>query len=195
MKMTDKIQKALNFAAEKHSDQKRKADGLPYIVHPFSVAWIVSNYTKDEEIIQAAFLHDILEDVQGYYYNDLLNIFGKHVAQMVEEVSEYKNPNANLPVDDKESWLKRKEKYLKGIEKASRGAMIVCAADKIHNLRSMMDVYEKQGDLIWEKFNAPKDKKLWLYEKVYKILQRRLQSGIVKDLEKELKRAKKVLKQ
>lgn len=194
MQLTPKIQQALNFAAEKHSGQKRKADGLPYIVHPFSVAWIVNNYTLDEEVVVAAFLHDILEDVQGYYYNDLLNIFGKRVAQMVEEVSEYKNPNASLPEDEKDSWLKRKKKYLKSIAAASPGALMICAADKIHNLRSMLDVYEIKGEIIWEKFNAPRDKKLWLYEKVYKILERRLPNKIVKELGRELKKARRLLK-
>ncbi|HMB46137.1 MAG TPA: hypothetical protein VKL21_09970 [Candidatus Methanoperedens sp.] len=43
VKLTPIIQKAINIASEKHLGQKRKADGLPYIVHPFAVAWLLSN--------------------------------------------------------------------------------------------------------------------------------------------------------
>ena len=48
---TSHIQKAINKAADLHRGQIRKGDGLPYIVHPFSVALILSNYTDDEDII------------------------------------------------------------------------------------------------------------------------------------------------
>jgi (p)ppGpp synthase/HD superfamily hydrolase len=54
------------MACRLHLNQVRKADeGLPYISHPFSVAWILSSYTDDEDTIKAGLLHDILEDVPG----------------------------------------------------------------------------------------------------------------------------------
>jgi len=52
MKLTQKIQQAINLASRLHLGQVRKGDsGLPYISHPFSVAWILSNYTEDEDIM------------------------------------------------------------------------------------------------------------------------------------------------
>lgn len=44
VKFTPIIQKAINVASEKHLGQERKADGLLYIVHPFTIAWLLSNY-------------------------------------------------------------------------------------------------------------------------------------------------------
>ena len=61
---------------------------------------------------------------------------------------------------------------------------MVCAADKIHNLRSMRQSFVEQGDKLWEKFNAPIEKKLWFYEEVVKILEKRLPAGIMEELKK-----------
>lgn len=68
MRLTSKIEKAINFAAQKHLGQIRKGDGLPYIVHPFGVAWILSGYSTDEDVIVAGLLHDVLEDVNGLLF-------------------------------------------------------------------------------------------------------------------------------
>jgi hypothetical protein len=54
----------------------------------------------------------------------------------------------------------------------------------------MIESHKKQGDLMWNKFNAPADRKIWFYEEVFKILQRRLNNDIVRDYEKELQRMK-----
>ena len=59
--------------------------------------------------------------------------------------------------------------------------MISCA-DKIHNLSCMIVAYKEQGEKLWDRFNSPKDKKLWFYEEVYKILEQRLDSEMVKEL-------------
>ena len=78
---TSHIQKAINKAADLHRGQIRKGDGLPYIVHPFSVALILLKYTNDEDIIAAGLLHDVLEDVEGYEYEDLKRNFTKKIRQ------------------------------------------------------------------------------------------------------------------
>ena len=139
MKLTPKIQKAINRAAELHRKQIRKGDGLPYIVHPFSVAWILSDYTTDEDIIVAGLLHDVLEDVRGYNYEDLKRDFGEKIAKIVREVSEEKE---NL---GKNNWKERKRKYLQHLKTANFEAKMICAADKIHNLSSLIEAYRKLG--------------------------------------------------
>ena len=54
MKLTAKIQKAIDLASMLHIGQVRKGnDDLPYISHPFSVAWILSEYTDDEDVVVA----------------------------------------------------------------------------------------------------------------------------------------------
>lgn len=192
MKLTSRIQQAINAASRLHSGQVRKGDiNLPYISHPFSVAWILSNYTDDEDIIIAGLLHDVLEDVEDYYYADLKRDFGDKVAQIVKGISEDKNPNVER--DDKATWEDRKTKYLAGLEDDSDESLMVCAADKIHNLESMVNAYQEKGEALWVDFNSPKEKKLWLYEEITKLLKERLDNPIVDELEKTYHRAEEIL--
>lgn len=172
MNLTANIQKAINFAAEKHASQMRKADGLPYIVHPFSVAWILSNFTENEDVIIAGLLHDVLEDVKGYSLEEMRADFGDRVADIVKAVSEDKDPNVES--DAKATWIDRKKKYLEHLKSAEIEALLVSVADKIHNLRSMRAAFEDQGNAVWAKFNSPPDKKMWFYEEVYRIASVRL---------------------
>jgi (p)ppGpp synthase/HD superfamily hydrolase len=192
--LTQRLREAINIACRLHLNQVRKADeGLPYISHPFSVAWILSSYTDDEDTVISGLLHDILEDVPGYYYSNLQKDFGTEVADIVREMSEDKDPN--VASNDVATWVYRKEKYLEGLQRHSEKALMVCAADKIHNLQSMIESHQKQGDSMWDKFNAPADRRIWFYEEILKILQRRLHNDIVGDYEKELQRMKDCLGQ
>ncbi len=192
MKLTQKIQQAINLASRLHLGQVRKGDsGLPYISHPFSVAWILSNYTEDEDIIVAGILHDVLEDVKGYYYDDMVRDFGERVAQIVKGVSEDKDPN--IESDEKATWEERKSKYLANLKNDSDEALMVCAADKIHNLQSMISAYQEKGDALWDNFNSPKEKKLWLYQEILKFMKGRLNNPIVGELENIYNQAEKSL--
>lgn len=190
MILTPKIQKAINIAAALHFGQNRKGKEIPYIVHPFAVAWILSNYTNDDNIITAGLMHDVLEDVRGYNFEDLKKDLGPKIARIVNEVSEDIDPNMN---DPKATWEYRKQKYLGDLETESYEAMMITAADKIHNLNSLTESYLEQGDNLWEKFNAPIDKKLWFYKEVLNVLKTRLNNEIVRELERTYKKAGKII--
>lgn len=192
MKLTSKIQKAIYKAGVLHKGQKRKTDNLPYTTHPFSVAFILSNYTNDEDVIVAGLLHDVLEDVKGYYFKDLEKDFGSKVAGIVKEVSEDKDPN--IEEDKKATWQRRKEGYLSYLKNSSYEAMMVCCADKIHNLGSDIEAYKEQGNKIWENFNSSSDKRMWFYEEVLKILEEKLDNKIVKEFEEVYSEARKLFK-
>ena len=60
-KQVAKVQKAYDFAARVHADQKRRS-GEPYIIHPTQVAYILAQMKMDDETLCAAFLHDTVED-------------------------------------------------------------------------------------------------------------------------------------
>jgi len=141
MKVTDRFQRALNLAAEKHAGQMRKSSGYPYIVHPFSVVLVLSEYVHDEDVLIAGLLHDLLEDVDGYEYEDLEKDFGKRVADIVNGVSEDKDFDNDKT--DRENWQERKDRYLKNLETDREESLLVCAADKIHNLNSMSKIFKK----------------------------------------------------
>lgn len=175
MKFTPIIYKAINLAAELHEGQERKGDGLPYIVHPFSVALILMEYSEDEDVIVAGLLHDTVEDT-GYTKEQMSEEFGERVTSLVCDLTE-------LPKSF--SWQERKDAYLKHLAGAGHESKLICAADKLHNLQSMLEAFRKFGEKAHEKFNAPADKKLWFYEECVKIFKEdgEMPEKIIRDLE------------
>lgn len=178
MKLTPKITKAINIAATLHDGQERKGDGLPYIVHPISVALILMDYTQDEDVILAGILHDTIEDTD-YTKEQMEENFSTRVVEFVLDVTE---KNKDLP------WQQRKDDYLKHLSTTCHESKLICAADKLHNLQSMLEAFRKFGDKALEKFNAPIDKKLWFYEECLKIFKndKEIPAQIIKDLESVL---------
>ena len=74
--------KALELSLKAHEGQTRKS-GEPYIVHPILVAVITAKISNDETMVQAALLHDVVEDT-AYTIEELEQEFGNDVAHLVE---------------------------------------------------------------------------------------------------------------
>lgn len=180
MVLTPNIRKAINTASSLHVGQKRKADGLPFISHPYAVALTLSKYTDDESIIIAGLLHDVLEDVRDYSFTEMKRDFGERVASIVHAVSEDKDPR--MATDERRTWRTRKERYLAHLKGADEAALMVCAADKIHNMLSLMDAYKEQGEAIWSHFNASKEDSAWFLREATTLLQTSLRNGIIAEL-------------
>lgn len=168
--LTERLDKALRVAADAHEKQgqHRKGSGAPYIIHPFGVMLIASNATTDEDVLIACLLHDVLEDVSPDIYSrdDMLRDFGQRVIDLVSDVT--KNPNLKV-------WRECAVDYLNHLEhKASEGALIVSAADKIHNLESVIIDYRQVGEELWQIFTTKNaDDQLWWYGAILKVLQKR----------------------
>ncbi len=189
MKMTPKIQLAIARASILHRDQKSKIEGFPYIVHPYSVAFIVSNYTNDEDTVVAALLHDVLEDVVGYSSEDMKSEFGERVYSIVKELTEDKNPSdgEQRSID---TWETRKQKYIEKLKSDSQKALLICCADKIYNLRDITEAYKKSGEKIFSSFHASKERQLWYYEEILKIFKDRFDHELVTEFENLVVQAK-----
>ncbi len=124
-----KLQKAIEFAIDAHKEQKRlDANQTDYIVHPMQVMEILRDQVGivDEDILAAAVLHDVIEDTK-YSYDDLISVFGKTIADYVDEVTDDKN----LPKQ------KRKDIQIETMSAKSDGAKMIKIADKISNLISI----------------------------------------------------------
>ena len=159
---TGRIEHGVAAAVEAHQGQTRKGDRqLPYIVHPVTVALILSRYTDDEDTIIAGLLHDVLEDTL-VGEDAIERQFGPKVLGMVKDVTEPDLPGL--------SWETRKTRYLRQLERAPRGALLVACADKIGNLISMIAAHAVQGDGLWERFNAPPAQKLAFYRQVHELV-------------------------
>ena len=127
-------------------------------MHPVTVGLILSRYTDDEDTIIAGLLHDVLEDTT-VGEEVIAREFGPKVLEMVKDVTESALPNL--------SWETRKTRYLRHLQAAPRGSLLVASADKVANLISMITAHASIGDTIWERFNAPPGQKLAFYRQVY----------------------------
>ncbi len=126
MELTKKIRKALRVAAIQHDKQYRKDNLTPFVIHPFEVALIVSEYTEDEDIISSALLHDLLEDTSGFSYEKLKEEFGETVANIVQSLTDEPLPDLN--------WNQKHQQYLENLKNTSDEAVLVCLADKYSNV-------------------------------------------------------------
>ena len=122
--------KVMNFAAEKHRNQRRyDEEKTPYINHPIKVAFLLVEYADvDAETLYAALLHDVIED-QDVTKKELSVLFGEKVASMVDEVS------------DDMTLSKNEIKKLQVINAPNKtiGAATLKIADKTTNLQDIID--------------------------------------------------------
>lgn len=80
-----RLRQAYLVARDAHEGQTRSS-GEPYITHPVAVACILAEMKLDYETLMAALLHDVIEDTPATY-QDMEQLFGKSVAELVEGVS------------------------------------------------------------------------------------------------------------
>lgn len=195
MFLTKKIERAIVTATVLHQNQKRKLNDVPYIVHPYAVAFLLAHYSDDEDVIIAGLLHDTLEDVPSYTEEKLCAEFGERVCKIVKEVTEaYTQEEKEHPYKRAGSWLARKEGYLKYLKDDSKEALLVAAADKIHNMRSFLDEYQIHGEVIWEQFRTDREKMLWFYGEATNIIEKRLSHPLSEELRKVFTELEKKIK-
>ncbi len=124
------LARALDFAARKHRDQRRKgAAAEPYINHLAEVAWLVAEVTagRDPVVVVAALLHDTIEDTKTTA-EELAREFGPEVAAVVVEVTDDKR----LPKAE------RKRLQVENAPHKSPRAKLIKIADKTSNLRAIL---------------------------------------------------------
>ncbi len=89
--MSGLIYKAKNFAERAHAEQVRKYSGEPYAVHLREVAGYCAEVGCRDEVVAAAYLHDVIED-QGVTREHLQSLFGMDVSRLVWEVTDQSRP-------------------------------------------------------------------------------------------------------
>lgn len=122
--------RALQYAALKHRDQRRKdTQETPYINHPINVSTILSVEAgiKDEAVLMAALLHDVVEDTDATF-SDLEQQFGPDVTSLVREVTDDKSLEKQA----------RKQLQIENAAKTTGRAKLIKLADKLDNLRDLL---------------------------------------------------------
>lgn len=169
-----RIEQALRAATILHKDQVRKGSvPMPYVAHLFAVAMIAIDYINDEDILIAALLHDTLEDTD-YTAKELEEDFGGAVRELVEALSEPQDVG-----DTHYTWKQKKERYAKQLKSAPEKALIICAADKIHNMRSIVEEYYDDHHRFMAEFRGSLEDRIGAYQEISNILNHRLNNDIV----------------
>jgi len=123
------IMAAADYAAVCHKNQRRKdTEKTPYINHPIEVAeFLTSHGIADRNTIIAALLHDVVEDTDGTY-EEIEQLFGKAVAEIVMECSDDKNLHK----------IMRKRLQIEHASHISDESKLVKLADKYSNVRGLL---------------------------------------------------------
>ncbi|MFR5111064.1 MAG: RelA/SpoT family protein [[Clostridium] leptum] len=126
-----KIDKAYQFALESHGDQKRRS-GVPYILHPVSVAYILVELGMDTESIVASLLHDVVEDTP-VGLEEIKKLFGIEVANLTDGVTKL----GRIPYSSREEQqAENLRKMLIAMADDIR-VIIIKLADRLHNMRTI----------------------------------------------------------
>jgi (p)ppGpp synthase/HD superfamily hydrolase len=152
-----RLQRAFRYAAAQHNGQTRKQTAVPYLSHLMAVASLVLEAGGDEEMAIAALLHDVVEDCGGMpRLREIRKQFGPRVAKIVEGCTDSFG-------EPKPEWMERKKNYLREVKHADSETRLVSASDKLHNVRTIVADYRRDGEKIWERFNGKKEGTLWYY--------------------------------
>lgn len=177
-----RFERALLLAAQLHRRQNRKGTTVPYMAHLLGVCSLVLEHGGGECDAIAALLHDAVEDQGGEpTFESIREQFGEEVAAVVGACTDaWTFPKA--------PWKQRKLEYLQRLPAESAGALLVSAADKLHNLRSIVTAYRAHGNLVWARFAQGREEQLWYFRSVATTLRStgRVPPALLDDLDREL---------
>ena len=135
--------KALMFAIWAHWGQKRKYTGLPYVLHPMEVAWIVFRVKGSTwEMVAAALLHDVVEDCE-VSFDTIRKWFGQEVYVLVEGLTDISTPEYG-------NRAKRKALDRVHTEMSTPNTKTIKLADLISNSRSI-EKHDKDFAVVYMK--------------------------------------------
>ena len=141
----EKIERAYRLAEKMHGDQRR-VSGVPYILHPTSVACIIVDLGMDTDSVVAALLHDVVEDTP-VTLEEVEQMFGKDVANLVNGVTKI----------SKIAYTSREERQAENVRKMLMAmsddirVIIIKLADRLHNMRTIDCMREqKRRDIALE---------------------------------------------
>jgi len=171
-----RLQRAFQYAAEKHAGQTRKQTAAPYLSHLMAVSSLVLEAGGDEDLAIAALLHDAVEDCGGMpRLREIRKQFGPRVAKIVAGCTD----SYAIPKPD---WRQRKKDYIREVKHADGETRLVSAADKLHNVGTILKDYRQHGEAIWERFTGGRAGTLWYYRALSDEYERRNPTQITREL-------------
>ncbi len=125
------LQTAYHFSESAHQGQFRDS-GEPYISHPLAVAGILAEWHLDSQALTAALLHDVMEDT-SITKNQILETFGKPVAELVDGVSKLDKIEFET---QEEAQAENFRKMLLAMARDVR-VILIKLTDRLHNMRTL----------------------------------------------------------
>ncbi len=174
------VERALRAAVSAHEGQLRKGlEPVPYVTHSFHVALILARAGLDEVVLQAALLHDVVEDCEGWSLARVEREFGPDVRQIVAELTE----------DKTQTWHERKQGGIEKIASMSAPAISIKAADKLHNLATLAADLRAAADpeLVWQRFHGGRERTLEMSTRLVAELEPRVQPELARSLREALR--------
>ena len=133
------ISRAYAYAYEKHFGTKRKS-GEDYIIHPLNVAYILTSINADSATLEAALLHDVIEDCNATE-EEIEEKFGHEVMILVRGVTKINRLSFK---SDSEATIVNHRKIIVGLSEDVR-VIIIKLADRLHNMRTLWAIPEDRA--------------------------------------------------
>ena len=148
--LNDKIKEALSFCIAAHEHQKRKS-GEPYVVHPILVASITAYFSKDEAMVLAALLHDVVEDTD-FTLEYVQTYFGDDVAYIVDGLTKITEIRDHELSSSNEKLIKSALTFRKMIIASTDDVrvLVVKLFDRTHNMLTLDALSEDKQKRISE---------------------------------------------
>jgi (p)ppGpp synthase/HD superfamily hydrolase len=197
---SERVGNAMKLAADAFRFRIRKGSRVPYLTHLLGVTTIAMDHGADEDQIIGAVLHDLIEDINardilcllgvnglendgdGYVQQRLRSVlvlnFGERAVEIVFGLSDTTSPGT------KEPYHTRKTKYLARLREEPEFIKLVAAADKLHNMRSLIRDYGAVGRDVFNRFGRTTiDDHHWYYEGVVAAISHEFHHPIVGELQ------------
>lgn len=179
--LTARFTEAVEYARQHHVADVRKGTPIPYVAHLLAVCGLVLEHGGDETAAVVALLHDVVEDGGGERaLAEIGERFGADVAAIVKGCSD-------TTAAVKEDWSLRKERYVRHLNTAPPDVLLVSAADKLHNARSILADLREHGDELWTRFNRGARDQLWYYGSLRDAFCRRLPGRLADEIDRTVR--------
>ena len=174
--MYTKEEEIIHYVFKAFKGLKRKKEDIELCFHSIMVGNMLKNIGCNDTIVYIGYLHDIIEDTK-YTYNDILDKYGKIIADGVLSLSEERSI---------ENYVVRKTKFIEKLNMVDNDILLVELADKLQNLISDYEQFLIHGkdSLITECNNYEELK--WFYVGLQKLFNKRIKNNILLDRYNEI---------
>lgn len=181
--LTHRFDEAMLYAHYWHVNQRCRGTAIPYISHPLAVASIVLEHGGTEDEVIAALLHDAVKDgprntgePRPLIERQISDRFGEKVVKIISGCA---IPDSQ---DPQQNWQAQREIYLQQLETIDQSALLVAAAEKLHNLQSLLLARRNIGEQVWQHCEADRQGSLWYLSRLGELLGRRWPSSLTTEL-------------